>query len=117
MKQYLTHILKSDTSSGDMNGKVDHWFYSFGNFHKKYIIMPSESLDSSFLEESLFINVGSPPGFINRENETRYYLNATIQLLYFNFLFRPLILKIGYYTMMIGLDKKINTLLIITKRL
>ena len=26
MKQYSTHILKIDTSSGDMNEKVDHWF-------------------------------------------------------------------------------------------
>ena len=52
MKHYLTNILKSDTSSGDMNEKVYHWLYSFGKFHKKYIIMPLESLNSSFLEES-----------------------------------------------------------------
>ena len=57
MKQYLTHILKSDTSSGDNNEKVDHWLYSFEKFHNKCIIMPSESLNSSFLEESLFITV------------------------------------------------------------
>ena len=41
MKQYLTHILKSDTSSGDMNEKGDHWLDSFEKFHKKYIIMTS----------------------------------------------------------------------------
>ena len=41
MKDYLNHILKSDTSSGDMNEKVDHWLDSFENFHKKYIIMAS----------------------------------------------------------------------------
>ena len=52
MKHYLTKILKSDTSSGDINEKVYHWLYSFGKFHKKYIIMPLESLNSSFLEES-----------------------------------------------------------------
>ena len=54
MKHYLTHILKSDTSSGDMNEKVDHWLDSFEKFHKKYIIMPSQSLNSSFLEESFY---------------------------------------------------------------
>ena len=29
MKHYSTHILKSDTSTGDMNEKVDHSLYSF----------------------------------------------------------------------------------------
>ena len=50
MKQYSTHILKSDTSTVDMNERVDHWLDSFEKFHKKYIIMPSELLHSSFLE-------------------------------------------------------------------
>ena len=57
MKHYLTHILKSDTSSGDMNEKEDHWLDSFEKFHKKYIIMPSQSLNSLFLEDSLFNTV------------------------------------------------------------
>ena len=52
-KRYETlfdsHI-KSDTSSGDMNEKVDHWLDSLENLHKNYIIMPSESLNSSFLK-------------------------------------------------------------------
>ena len=52
MEHYLTHILRSDTSSGDMTEKVDHWLDSFENFHTKYIIMPSQSLNSLFLEES-----------------------------------------------------------------
>ena len=86
MKDYFTHVLKNDTSSGDMDEKVYHWLDSFEKFHKKYIIMPSISLNF-FLEESLFVTVRSPPGFINRENETRCYLNAKLQLLYFNVFF------------------------------
>ena len=66
MNHYLTDILKSDTSSSDMNEKVYHWLYSFENFHKKYVIMPSQSLNPSFLEESLFVTVQSPPGFNNQ---------------------------------------------------
>ena len=68
MKPYLTNILNSNTSSGDMNEKIDHWLDSLENFHKKYIIMPLESFNSSFPEESLYISVWSPPGFINQEN-------------------------------------------------
>ena len=88
-----------------MNEKVDNWLDSFEKFHKKYIIMPSESLNSPLLEERLFITFRSPPGFINQENKTIYDLNATFQMLYFNVLFRQLILNIDCYTMMIGLDK------------
>ena len=55
MKHYLSHIFKSNTSSGDMVEKVDHWLDSFEKFQKKYIIMPSKLLNSYFLEESLFI--------------------------------------------------------------
>ena len=105
MKQYLTHIFESDTSSVDMNEKVYHWCDSFEKFHNKYIIMPSKYLNSSFLEESWFITVRSPPGFINQENETRCYLNATIQLLYCNALFILLVLNIDCYTMINGMDK------------
>ena len=68
MKDYLTHVLKNDTSSGDMDEKVDHWFDSFENFHKKYIVIPSLSLNSLFLEEIMFVTVQPPPGFINLEN-------------------------------------------------
>ena len=106
MKDYLTHVLKNDTSSGDMDEKLDHWFDSFEKFHNKYIIMLSISLNYLFLGVSLFVTVQSTPGFINRENETRYYLNATLQLLYFNVLFRKLVLNIDCYTMLNGLREK-----------
>ena len=55
MEQYSTNVFKSVTSSGVINEKVDHWLDSFDKFHKKYIIMPSESLNVSFLEEISFI--------------------------------------------------------------
>ena len=50
MKHDLTNILKSDTSSDDMNEKVEHWLDYFENYHNKYIIMPSESFRSYFIE-------------------------------------------------------------------
>ena len=77
-----------------MDERVDHWLDSFEKFHKNYIIMPSILLNCLFLEDTLFVTVRSPPGFINRENKTRCYLNAMLQLLYFNFLFIQLVLKI-----------------------
>ena len=93
-KQYLTNILKSDSSSDYMKERLDHWLDYFEDFHKKYIIMPTESLNYSFPEESIYILVRSPSGFINQENETRRYFNTTIQLLYCNIIFIQLILNI-----------------------
>ena len=89
-----------------MNEKVDHWFDSFENFHKNYVIMPLKSLNSSLLEESFYITVLSQPCFINRENEARFYLIATIQLLYCGVLFRKVILNNDCYTIIIRMDKK-----------
>ena len=105
IKNYFTNILKSETSSGDTNEKVDHRLDYFEKFNKKYIIMPSKSLNYLFLEESLFVTVQSPPGFINQENKTRFYLNATLQLLYLDVLFRQLVLNIDCYTMLNGQGK------------
>ena len=49
--------IKSYTSSDDMNYKVVYWLDFFEIFHNQYIIMLSESLNSSFPEESLYITV------------------------------------------------------------
>ena len=65
MKDYWTHVFKNYTSSGYTDEKVDHWFDSFEKFYKKCIIMPSVLLNCLSLEESLFIKVRSPSGFIN----------------------------------------------------
>ena len=62
-------------------GKIDYWLDSFENFHQQYIIMPKEPYNFSVPEESIYIAVITPPGFINQENETRCYFNATIQLI------------------------------------
>ena len=87
MKVYLSHVLKNDTSGGDMDEKVDHWFYSFEKFHKKYILMPSLSLKTLFIEESLSVTVWSTLVFIGQENETWCYLNAMFKILYFKVFF------------------------------
>ena len=102
MKDYWTHLLKNDTSSGDMDEKLDNWLDSFEKFYKKYIIMPSLSLNYLLIEEIFFVTVRSPPGFINRGNETRCYLNATFKLLYSNVIFIQLVIKINCYTMLNG---------------
>ena len=98
--------IKCDTSSDDMKEKIDHWLDSFEKFHKKYNIMPTESYYYSFTGDSRYITVRSRPGFINEENEMRCYFNSTPQLLYYNVLFRKMIININWYTMMISLDKK-----------
>ena len=62
----MTNILKCDTSSDDMKENIDHWFDFFEKFHKTYIIMPTESYNYEFTEESVYITIITPPGFINQ---------------------------------------------------
>ena len=106
MKKYFANILKRDTSSNNMKENIDNWLDSFEKFNNKYIIMYTESYNISFIERSRYITVRSPSGFINHENETRCYINATIQLLYCKIIFRQLILNLDCYTVMYSLDRK-----------
>ena len=89
-----------------MNEVVDDCLVKFENFQRQYIIIPSLSLNPLLLEEKPFITVLSPPGFFNQGKDTRCYLNATFQNLYYNILFRDLVFKINLYTMMNGLERK-----------
>ena len=79
---------------------VDDCLVTFEKFQKQYIIIPSLSLNPLLIEEKPFIIVRSPPGFFNPEKETRCYLNAIFQNLYYNVLFRELLFKINWYTML-----------------
>ena len=56
-RQYLTNILKCDTSSGDMKENINHWLDLFEKFHKKYVIIPKELYTTPFTEESRYIAV------------------------------------------------------------
>ena len=100
--------IKKDTPLFEINGLVDDCLVTFEKFHKQYIIIPSLSLDPLLLEEKPFITVRSPPGFFNPEKDTRFYLNATFQQLYYNVLFRELVFKINIYTTMNGLKRNIQ---------
>ena len=66
MRQYLSNILKYDTQSDDTKEEIDRWLDYFEKFHQQYIIIPTESSNYSATEESIFITVMIPPGFINQ---------------------------------------------------
>ena len=117
VKAYWARVLKNDTTIYEMDELVDHCLFSFENFHKQYIIMPSLSSEPLLIEESPFVTVRSPLGLVNRENETRCDLNSTFQHLYYNVLFGDLLLKINCYTMLNGLKRESQYLFIIFKRL
>ena len=92
--------IKKETTLFAMNELVDDCLVTFKKFHKQYIIIPSLSLDPLLIEEKPLFQVRSPPGFFNPEKETICYLNAIFQHLYHNVLFRELVLKINFYTML-----------------
>ena len=85
--------------------KKEHSLDPFENFHKKYVIMPTESYTTSFPDESRNISYRSTPRLINDKNVTVFYFNTTIELLYYNITFRYFILNNYWYNMMSSLDK------------
>ena len=89
-----------------MNEVVYDCLVKFEKFQKQYIIIPSISLHPLHFEKKSFITVRSPPGFFNTEKGTRCSLNATFQHLYYNVLFRELVLKINLYTIMNSLKRE-----------
>ena len=82
------------------NEVIDDCLFKFENFQKHFIIIPLFSLNPLIIEEKPFITVQSPPGFINKSNETRCYLNAIFQNLYYNVFFREMVFKINCYTIL-----------------
>ena len=105
MTQFLSNIIIWYTQSDAMKENLDYWLDKFEKFHQKYIIIPTESSNYSFPEESRYIVFTKHPAFINQEKRARCYFNETIQLLYWIVLFRKLTLNIYCSTMMDYLDK------------
>ena len=52
-----------------MKEKIDHWLDSFEKYRQQYIIMPTESYNSSVPKEIRYITARTPPYFINQENK------------------------------------------------
>ena len=50
-------------------GKIDHWFDSFENFHQKYIILRTEYSNYSVPEVGRYISVMTHPCFINKRTK------------------------------------------------
>ena len=66
LRSYLSNLIKFDTSSDYMKVKIDHWLDFFEKFYQQYIIMPTELYNYYATEESRYIAVRTPPGFINQ---------------------------------------------------
>ena len=80
MKPYVSIIFIWYTHSHVMKEKLDHWLDFFENFYQQYTIMPTEYSNFSTLEDNGYIAVMTFTGFINKEDKTSCYFNATIQL-------------------------------------
>ena len=62
----FSNILKCDTSSEYKKVKIDHYLDSLEKFHQQYITMPTEPYSSYYCDESIYIHVITPQGFMNQ---------------------------------------------------
>ena len=96
--------------------EVGKWITSYQNFNKTYIIESEEQYDPKIQEESQYVTVLSPSGFINQKGETICYLNSTIQVQYRNIIFRGLFLILIVKADFIILILTTTTSCLITRR-
>ena len=81
-------------SKGEVNQSYDMWINYFLSFNRTYIIQYEKKFYSNIREGSTHIPVLPPSGFINEKDETRCHLNSTLQIQYYNIIFREMILNI-----------------------
>ena len=73
----------------------------FNNTHIiKFNIQPVYNIP----EEERFISSMTPIGFRNGQDESRCYVNSSFQVLFFQYIFRTLIMNINCDRMLINLD-------------
>ena len=95
LRQYKNKNLWLIFSKDEVNETLDMWMNYFLRFNRTYIIQYGDKCDYNIHEESRYIHVLSPSGFINQKHETRCYLNLNLRVQYDNIIFTEMILNIN----------------------
>ena len=84
LRKYISGILHIENNKADLEKKVDEFINDKSDFNKTHIIKSNILPVSNIPEEERFISSMTPIGFRNDQDESRYYVNSTFQVLFFN---------------------------------
>ena len=77
-----------------LENKKNHFINYISNFNNKHVIQLYRETKSNIPEEPRYISSMAPTGFINVQDESRYYVNSSFQVIFFDIFFRQLIINI-----------------------
>ena len=90
----LSEVLSLVSPRYDLDNRLEWWFSEIEIFHHNNFIQTSDGVSHHMLEDQYYMPVLSPTGFINGIDDTRCYLNSTMQVYFFNIILIRLILNI-----------------------
>ena len=98
-RKYLNGITRIESTLADLEKKVDEFINHKIDFNTAHIIKSDIQQIMKIPEKARFISSMTPTSFRNNQDESRCYVNSTFQVLFFNVLFRSLIMNIDCDTM------------------
>ena len=87
-------MLYIDIDETDTEKDTNQFITDSSNFINKHIIQCYNKLIYSIPEEPHYISSMKPTGFVNGQDESRFYVNSSLQVLFFNIFLRQLIMNI-----------------------
>ena len=90
----MSGILSIDIDEADLEEKTNQLINDISDFNNKHIMQCYNENISNIPEETSYISSMTPIGFINGQYESIFYVNLSIQVLFFNIFFRQLIMNI-----------------------
>ena len=88
----------------DLEKRTSQFINYIRNFNNQHIIQCYRITQSNIPEEPRYISSMSPTGFINGQDESRFYFNSSFQVPFFNIFFRQLIMNINFEPIIENLD-------------
>ena len=103
-RRHLSGILHNENIKADREKKVYEFINDKSDFNNTRIIKSKILPVSNIPEEERCISSMTPLGFRNGQDESRCYVNSSFQVLFFQYIFRTLIMNINCDRMLINLD-------------
>ena len=88
----------------DLGGEIDQFINDKSDFNNTYIMKSNIQHISNIPEEERFISSMTPIGFRNGQDESRCYVNFSLQVIFLNIFFRILIMNINCERILTNLD-------------
>ena len=86
--KYLGGLLSIIVDGSDIKNRTKQWINDISVFNNKHIIQYYNISKSNISEEPCYISCITTTGFVNGQDESRWYVNSSFQVIFLNIFFR-----------------------------